>query len=111
MFLQNIFVGLRRGPRTASKYQVAAVLPADARPLAIANLNAHCEGSVSLNPNTTFLWFAIDPNTVTLIASVAPPVKMPSEGSEKSVEAEREGIHPKLKKSIEQRGRASIQNS
>ncbi|KAF7141275.1 hypothetical protein RHSIM_Rhsim06G0014000 [Rhododendron simsii] len=39
-----MFVGLRRGLRTASKYQVAAVLPADARPLAIANLNAIVEG-------------------------------------------------------------------
>ncbi|KAF7141450.1 hypothetical protein RHSIM_Rhsim06G0016200 [Rhododendron simsii] len=40
----NIKSGLRRGPRIASKYQVAAVLPADARPFAIANLNVTVEG-------------------------------------------------------------------
>ncbi|KAG5542917.1 hypothetical protein RHGRI_015866 [Rhododendron griersonianum] len=36
--------GLRRRPRTALKHQVVAVLPADARPLAIANLNATARG-------------------------------------------------------------------
>ncbi|XP_058220176.1 uncharacterized protein LOC131330570 [Rhododendron vialii] len=41
--------------------------------------------------------FAIDPNAVPLVASVAPPVlMMPSEGSKKSIKAKREGIHPKL---------------
>ncbi|KAE9456911.1 hypothetical protein C3L33_11186, partial [Rhododendron williamsianum] len=37
-------LGLRRRPRTALKHQVVAVLPADARPLAIANLNATARG-------------------------------------------------------------------
>ncbi|KAI8549441.1 hypothetical protein RHMOL_Rhmol06G0024800 [Rhododendron molle] len=46
-----------------------------------------CSPSCDCKPECHCEGFAIDPNTVTLIASVAPPVKMPSERSEKSIEA------------------------
>ncbi|XP_058219906.1 uncharacterized protein LOC131330372 [Rhododendron vialii] len=52
-----------------------------------------CSPSCECKPECHCEGFAIDPNTVTLVASVAPPVLMiPSEGSKKSIEAE-EG-HP-----------------
>ncbi|XP_058219902.1 uncharacterized protein LOC131330366 [Rhododendron vialii] len=60
-----------------------------------------CSPSCECKPECHCEGFAIDPNTVTLVASVAPPVMMPSGGSKKSVKPEREGIHPKLEKSIE----------